>query len=67
MIELISEWAEVSAKRYWLKHIDKAINRYNRLNTKANAQAHVVHALVRRYNEIFGEEIMVKPREGGGE
>ncbi len=66
MIELIRECFELSAKRTWLKHIDKAIDKYNRLNTKARVQANVAHKLVQRYNEIYGEEIRVKPKEGCG-
>ncbi len=60
MIDLIREWLELWAKQYWLKHIDKAINRYNKLNTKTKAQAYVVHMLVQRYNEIYGEEIVCR-------
>lgn len=64
MIDLIREWFELLAKQSWLKHIDRAVNQYNRLNQKANVQAHVVHKLVERYNEIYGKEIAVEARDG---
>lgn len=60
MIKLISEWLELWAKQNWLKHIDRAVDKYNRLDRKAKVQAHVVHKLVERYNEIYPRDKLEK-------
>ncbi|MDE7243750.1 MAG: hypothetical protein K2O18_07220 [Oscillospiraceae bacterium] len=62
MTELIREWFEYKAKKNWLKCIGKAADKYNRLNQRARVQAHV-HKLMERYNEIYGEEIGLTPKE----
>lgn len=65
MVELIKEWFELAAKRNWLKHIDREVDKYNKLNQKARVQAHVVHKLVERYNEIYpSDEIKLNQKEG---
>ena len=56
MIELIREWFELGAKQAWLKQIDRAANKYNRLKRKTEVQAHIVHKLVDRYNSEEGDE-----------
>ena len=53
MIGLIREWLEFWVKRNWLKHIDRAIDKHNRLDRETKAQAYVVHELLKRYNEIY--------------
>ncbi|MDE7245543.1 MAG: hypothetical protein K2O18_16440 [Oscillospiraceae bacterium] len=53
MIELIKEWFEFVAKQNWLNHINRAADRYYRLDRKAQIQAYVVHKLVARYNELY--------------
>ena len=52
MIGLIREWLEFWVKRNWLKHIDRAIDKHNRLDRETKAQAYVVHELLKRYNEL---------------
>lgn len=68
MIDLIREWFELWAKQNWLKHIDRAMDKYNRLYRKARVQAHVVHKLVERYNEIYpNDRIKTVAKEGQSE
>ena len=65
MIDLIREWLELWAKQNWLKHINRAADKYNRLNQKARVQAYIVHALVERYNELYpSDKIEVRRNEG---
>ncbi len=54
MIGLIREWLEFWVKRNWLKHIDRPIDKHNRLDRETKAQAYVVHELLKRYNEASG-------------
>lgn len=65
MIGLIREWLEFWVKRNWLKHIDRAIDKHNRLDRETKAQAYVVHELVKRYNELYpSDKIEVRRNEG---
>lgn len=65
MIGLIREWLEFWVKRNWLKHIDRAIDKHNRLDRETKAQAYVVHELLKRYNELYpSDKIEVWRNEG---
>lgn len=65
MICLIREWLEFWVKRNWLKHIDRAIDKHNRLDRETKAQAYVVHELLKRYNELYpSDKIEVRRNEG---
>ena len=65
MIGLIREWLEFWVKRNWLKHIDRAIDKHNRLDRETKAQAYVVHELLKRYNELYpSDKIEVRRNEG---
>ena len=65
MIGLIREWLEFWVKRNWLKHIDRAIDKHNRLDRETKAQAYVVHELLKRYNELYpSDKIDVRRNEG---
>ena len=65
MIGLIREWLEFWVKRNWLKHIDRAIDKHNRLDRETKAQAYVVHELLKRYNELHpSDKIEVRRNEG---
>ena len=65
MIGLIREWLEFWVKRNWLKHIDRAIDKHNRLDRETKAQAYVVHELLKRYNELYPrDKIEVRRNEG---
>lgn len=59
MKELIKETFEIMVKLRWLKTIDKEVDKYNKLNNKANRQAAVVNELVKKYNSIYGDNIKV--------
>lgn len=65
MVDLITELFELWTKKIWLKHIDRAADKCKRLEMAARAQAHVVHKLVERYNEIYpGDKIEARRKEG---
>ena len=65
MIGLIREWLEFWVKRNWLKHIDRAIDKHNRLDRETKAQAYVVHELLKRYTELYpSDKIEVRRNEG---
>ena len=65
MIGLIREWLEFWVKRNWLKHIDRAIDKHNRLDRETKAQAYVIHELLKRYNELYpSDKIEVRRNEG---
>jgi len=65
VIGLIREWLEFWVKRNWLKHIDRAIDKHNRLDRETKAQAYVVHELLKRYNELYpSDKIEVRRNEG---
>ena len=63
MLKLVNEWFELTVKQIWLKCIERAVNKYNRLNRKAGVQAHVAKKLMEWYNEIYGEEIKLKQED----
>lgn len=54
--KLIKETLELFIKKIWLKRIAKEADKYNRINGKANRQAHIVHAMIDRYNEIYKDD-----------
>ena len=65
MIVVFREWLEFWVKRNWLKHIDRAIDKHNRLDRETKAQAYVVHELLKRYNELYpSDKIEVRRNEG---
>lgn len=63
-MELLKALFEQSVKKSWLKAIGKEVNKYNRINEKLNRQAFVVNTLVKRYREIYGEDLRAR-KEGG--
>lgn len=61
MIKILSKLFELSVKKNWLNHINRAVDKYNKLNQKANVQAYVVRKLLDRYNELYPNDmIMIK-------
>lgn len=63
MIELIREWFELTAKKNWLKTIDRAVNKYNRLRQEATAQSYIVRKLLDKYNDLYpSDKIKISPR-----
>ena len=57
LIYLLKESFELFVKMRWQKRIEKECDKYNRLNKKANMQGRVVNELVKRYNEIYSENL----------
>jgi len=65
MFELIKECFELFVKQNWLKHIDRAVDEYNKLTRKAKVQAHIVHELMARYNELYPDDkLKIGGRDG---
>ena len=56
MIKLIRAWFDLWCRERWLKYIDKACDKYNKLEAKAKRQAYVVHALFDRYKELYPDD-----------
>lgn len=55
-MELLKKMFELEIKRMWMREVDKAVEKYNRLNHKTNRQGRVVNALIVRYNEIYAHD-----------
>lgn len=53
VFDLVKRTFDIWAKKRWLKFIDKEVSKYNRLNDETRRQAHIVHALVDKYNELY--------------
>ena len=64
MVELLRQWFDLSVKMRWLKLIDKEIVKYNKLKNKLNRQQSVINSLVKRYKEIYSEDLRA-PKKGG--
>jgi len=62
MKELIKSTFNLWIKRRWLKSIERDVDKYNRLDRKLKTQAFIVHSMIKRYHEIYGEELLVKER-----
>jgi hypothetical protein len=59
MKNLLKESFELFCKKNWLKTIDKECDKYNKLKVKLNRQQYVVNALVKRYAELYGEDLRI--------
>lgn len=57
MKELLKEKFELFCKRNWLKTIDKECDKYHKLKSKLNRQQYIVNALIKRYNELYCEDL----------
>ena len=57
MKKLFKESFELFCKNNWLKTIDREYDKYNKLKSKLNRQQYVVNALVKRYKELYGEDL----------
>lgn len=66
LIELLRQRFYLSGKIRWLKSIDKEMCKYNKLREKLNRQQNVVNSLVKRYKEIYSEDLRA-PKKGGDE
>lgn len=57
MKKLLKESFGLFCKINWLRTIDKECNKYNKLKSKLNRQQYVVNKLVKRYKELYGEDL----------
>ncbi len=57
MRELLKRRFELFVKMRWLKTINKETDKYKKLTEKSNRQLYVVNALLKRYHEIYGEDL----------
>ena len=57
MKKLLKESFELFCRNIWLRTIDKECDKYNKLKSKLNRQQYVVNALVKRYKELYGEDL----------
>ena len=57
MKKLLKERFELFCKNNWLRTIHKECDKYNKLKSKLNRQQYIVNALVKRYKELYGEDL----------
>lgn len=57
MKKLLKESFELFCKKNWLRTIDKECDKYNKLKSKLNRQQYVMNALLKRYKELYGEDL----------
>lgn len=57
MRALLKKSFELFVKMRWLKTINKETDKYKKLTEKSNRQLYVVNALLKRYHEIYGEDL----------
>jgi hypothetical protein len=57
MRALLKKRFELFVKMRWLKTINKETDKYKKLTEKSNRQLCVVNALLKRYLEIYGEDL----------
>ena len=58
MRDLLKKEFELFVRMRWLKTIDKETDKYRKLINKSNRQLHVVKALLKKYFEIYGEDLL---------
>ena len=51
----------------WLNAIKKELNNYNWTVDQLNRQLFVVAGLVKRYNELFGDDLRIRQKGGASE
>ena len=64
MVELLRQWFNLFVKMRWLKRIDKEIGKYNKSKNKLNRQQNVINSLVKRYKEIYSEDLRASKKDG---
>lgn len=57
MPELLKLTFEYWIEKRWLKEIDRAIDRYRKAQRKSNREYHVMNALIKRYNELYDQNL----------
>ena len=63
--ELLKQRFDLFVKMRWLKTINKETDKYKKLEEKSNRQLYVLNALLKRYHEIYGEDL--RKGKGGAE
>ena len=58
--QLIKESFELSVKMRWLKEINRATERYKKTYAKACREHSVMQALIKRYNELYKDNLGAK-------
>ena len=64
MAELLKRSFELFVKTRWLKTIAKESNKYNKIKSKLLRQQYVVNALLKRYKEIYNEDLRTQAKGG---
>ena len=60
--ELLKRSFDLFIKMRWLKTINKETDKYKKLAKKTNRQLYVLNDLLKKYHEIYGEDL----RKGKG-
>ena len=60
MRELLKRRFEYWCEKRWLKEIDRAFDRYQKAKSKVNRELYVMNALIKRYNELYDQNLWVK-------
>jgi hypothetical protein len=60
MAELLKRSFDLWVEKRWLREIERTCDRHKRLVFKANREYHALSALVKRYNEIYNQNLGVK-------
>lgn len=55
VIEFIEKIFNIWSKSNWLRCINKEVNKYYKLKEKTVRQHYILKAMVKRYEEIYGE------------
>lgn len=63
--ELLKQRFDLFVKMRWLKTINKETDKYKKFKEKSNRQLYVLNALLKRYHEIYGEDL--RKGKGGAE
>ncbi len=66
MKELIKKRYEMFCQRQWLKTIDKELDAYKKAAKKTRRHKYVLERLLKRYNEIYGENLCIGNQADGG-
>ena len=60
MRELLKRSFELWVEKRWLREIERSADRHKKLVYKANREYKVLEALVKRYNELYNQNLGVK-------
>ena len=55
--DLLKRSFELWVKERWLKEIDRAVDRYNKVKTEADYQRYVIDVLLEKYKTKYGEDL----------